>query len=171
MAQTNLNAKHARFVQEYLKDLNATKAAARAGYSPKTSRQQGARLLSNAAIQEAIAQGSKKLLSASGVTAERIISAIEKIAFGDIRRIVSWNEKSVVLKDSNTISDDDAAMVLEISQTVTAHGGTIRFKRNDPLKALDLLGRYKGLWSEGDSEAPDDEKDDDVVVYLPSNGR
>lgn len=62
-------------------------------------------------------------------------------------------------------------MVMEVSQTVTQHGGTIRFKRVDPMKALDLLGRYKGLWSEGDSEAPDDDEDDDVVVYLPSNGR
>ena len=49
--------KHQRFVAEYLKDLNATQAAIRAGYSPKTANRQGSRLLSNADIQAAIAKG------------------------------------------------------------------------------------------------------------------
>ncbi|MDP6063805.1 MAG: terminase small subunit [SAR202 cluster bacterium] len=34
---TKLTAKQARFVEEYLGDLNATQAAIRAGYSPKTA--------------------------------------------------------------------------------------------------------------------------------------
>ena len=46
-----------RFVDEYLVDLNATQAAIRAGYSPKAARQQGSRLLTNAAIAEAICNG------------------------------------------------------------------------------------------------------------------
>ncbi len=36
---TKLTPKQRRFVEEYLIDLNATQAAARAGYSPKTARQ------------------------------------------------------------------------------------------------------------------------------------
>ena len=32
-----LNARQERFCHEYVKDLNATQAAKRAGYSPKTS--------------------------------------------------------------------------------------------------------------------------------------
>tara|TARA_B100000949_G_C14062501_1_gene358340 strand:- start:431 stop:571 length:141 start_codon:yes stop_codon:yes gene_type:complete len=42
-------------VTEYLVDLNATQAAIRAGYSPKTAPQQGSRLLRNAVVQQAIA--------------------------------------------------------------------------------------------------------------------
>ena len=41
---------------EYLKDLNATQAAIRAGYSSKSARQEGTRLLSNASISDAIAE-------------------------------------------------------------------------------------------------------------------
>ncbi len=37
----SLTPKQARFVEEYLIDLNATQAAVRAGYSPKTAKQQG----------------------------------------------------------------------------------------------------------------------------------
>ena len=36
-------SKQARFIAEYLIDLNATQAAIRAGYSLKTAKQQGAR--------------------------------------------------------------------------------------------------------------------------------
>lgn len=42
--------KQARFCEEYMIDLNATQAAIRAGYSPKTAQEQSARLLSNVTI-------------------------------------------------------------------------------------------------------------------------
>ena len=41
-----LTPKQARFVEEYLVDLNATQSAIRAGYSKKTARQTGAENLS-----------------------------------------------------------------------------------------------------------------------------
>lgn len=46
-----MNARQARFVEEYLVDMNATQAAIRAGYSEKTAYSQGSRLLKNAEIQ------------------------------------------------------------------------------------------------------------------------
>ena len=48
-----LTRKQQRFVDEYLIDLSATQAAKRAGYSPRTARQQASRLLSNVNIQAA----------------------------------------------------------------------------------------------------------------------
>lgn len=59
-----LTPKQQTFVDEYLVDLNATQAAVRAGYSPRTAGPQGARLLANvnvaAAIQEAQATRSQR---------------------------------------------------------------------------------------------------------------
>jgi phage terminase small subunit len=49
-----LNPKQARFVAEYLKDLNATQAAIRAGYSAKTARQQASDLLAKPDISDAV---------------------------------------------------------------------------------------------------------------------
>ena len=49
-----LTPKQQRFVDEYLIDLNATQAAIRAGYSPKTAQQMGAENLSKPVIAEAI---------------------------------------------------------------------------------------------------------------------
>ena len=54
MPKPTLTDKQRRFVNEYLVDLNATKAAERAGYSKKSARQQGAENLSKPVIQAAI---------------------------------------------------------------------------------------------------------------------
>jgi phage terminase small subunit len=51
-----LTGKQQLFVQEYLKDLNATQAAIRAGYSAKTASSQGERLLRNVEVQKAVTE-------------------------------------------------------------------------------------------------------------------
>ena len=53
-ASIGLPPKQARFVEQFLIDLNATQAAVRAGYSPKTAQSQSSRLLSNVMVQTAI---------------------------------------------------------------------------------------------------------------------
>ena len=53
MTQT-LTPKQARFVQEYLIDLNATQAAIRAGYSEHTARQVASENLSKPYIVKAV---------------------------------------------------------------------------------------------------------------------
>lgn len=49
-----LTKKRRAFVEEYLQCWNATEAAKRAGYSERTARQQGSRLLSNVDISQEI---------------------------------------------------------------------------------------------------------------------
>lgn len=49
-----LNPRQARFVEEYLIDLNATQAAIRAGYSADSAHVNGPRLLANASVAAAI---------------------------------------------------------------------------------------------------------------------
>ncbi len=55
MTKGKLTPKQARFVEEYLIDLNATQAAIRAGYSAKTANEQGAQLLAKRSIRQAVA--------------------------------------------------------------------------------------------------------------------
>jgi phage terminase small subunit len=54
---SSLTPKQARFVAEYLKDLNATQAAVRAGYSPKTAASQAHDLLRKPEIAAAVENG------------------------------------------------------------------------------------------------------------------
>ena len=50
------NNQHERFCQEYLVDLNGTKAAERAEYSKKTARSKASQLLTKVNIQDRIAE-------------------------------------------------------------------------------------------------------------------
>lgn len=68
----SLTPKHALFVREYLVDLNATQAAIRAGYSPKTANKNVSRLMVNEGIQKAIAVGQEEIKRASKITEEEI---------------------------------------------------------------------------------------------------
>ena len=51
-----LTPRQSRFVSEYLVDMNATNAAVCAGYSPKTAKSQGSRLLTNVDLKKEISR-------------------------------------------------------------------------------------------------------------------
>ena len=71
-----ITPKRQRFVEEYLVDLNATQAAIRAGYSPRTANREGARLLSNAVIAEAISERQKRREERTEVTQDMVVEGL-----------------------------------------------------------------------------------------------
>ena len=75
-----LTAKQSLFVAEYLKDLNATQAAIRAGYSEKTANKQGARLLTFVDIQKAINAAMEARTQRIQRTADEVLRDISDIA-------------------------------------------------------------------------------------------
>lgn len=75
-----LTAKQSLFVAEYLKDLNATQAAIRAGYSEKTANKQGARLLTFVDIQKAINAAMEARTQRLQRTADEVLRDISDIA-------------------------------------------------------------------------------------------
>lgn len=77
MAAKALSAKHKRFVAEYLKDLNATQAYIRAGYSAKGASQGAERLLRNVEVRTAIEAGQAKLADKLELTAEAVLRNLE----------------------------------------------------------------------------------------------
>lgn len=139
-----LTPKQAAFVGEYLKDLNATQAAIRAGYSQKTAGQQGERLLKNVEIQNALSAGMQKREKRTEITQDMVVAELAKIAFGDPRAVATWDGKGVKPKASSELTDDEAAIISEISETMTG----IKVKTNDKTKALELLGRHLGMFKD-----------------------
>jgi len=88
-----LSPKRAAFVREYLVDLNATQAAIRAGYSPKSARVTGTRLLTDAAIQAAVQKAQAELSHIALVTAEDVVKGLREIATGtgpEGARVAAW---------------------------------------------------------------------------------
>ena len=143
-----LNDRQARFVAEYLLDLNATQAAVRAGYSPQSARTQAADLLTNPNIAAAIAEAQAARGRRTEVTADRVVLELARVAFGDPRRVMSWGPGGVRLRPSAELADEEAAIVAEVGETTTKEGGSLRVKTVDKLGALRLLGRHLGMFGE-----------------------
>jgi phage terminase small subunit len=98
-----MNAKQQRFVEEYLIDLNATQAALRAGYSPKTAYAQGHDLLKVPEVAAAVAEGSKRLLAEAGVQADAVLRECAALAFSDVGDILDFSGPTVRLKPAKEI--------------------------------------------------------------------
>lgn len=82
-----LTAKQRLFVAEYLKDLNATQAAIRAGYSDKSAHVNGPRLLDNAEVKAAIDAATDKRAQAVGIDANWVLQRLALEAEADIADI------------------------------------------------------------------------------------
>lgn len=165
--ENELTLKQRSFVREYLIDLNATKAATRAGYSAKTAASQGERLLRNVEIQRAVSAAMKLRADRTDITADRVLKELAKIGFADIRKAIKWQGSLVTEEDnpdggdtlviknvvtnnvqlvsSDDIDDETAAAISEISQN--SNGG-IKLKLHDKRAALVDIGKHLGMFVE-----------------------
>ncbi len=80
MTKGKLTPKRARFVEEYLIDLNATQAAIRAGYSAKTANEQGAQLLAKLSIRQAVAEAQAVRSKRTEITQDEVVQGLKKEA-------------------------------------------------------------------------------------------
>ena len=162
-ARTRLTPKRERFIAEYLVDLNATRAAIRAGYSRGTARQIGCRLLRNGSVAEAIATAQAELAGKLGVTVERIVTELARIGFSDIRDIIRWRSVPAAASDvdrsetsaqatsvaevrnADELTPDAAAAIAELSLRPS---GSIRVRLHDKRAALVALGKHLGMFGE-----------------------
>lgn len=142
-----LNDKQRRFVEEYLVDLNATQAAIRAGYSSKTARVIAAENLAKPAIAAAIAEAQAKRSAKTGITAERVLTELGRIAFVDLSN--AFHEGGG-LKSLDQMDEDTRRAVAGLEVTSLTedgeHIGTLKkLKMTDKLGALNTLAKHFGL--------------------------
>jgi phage terminase small subunit len=149
---SELNPKQARFVKEYLIDLNATQAAIRAGYSKKTAVVQGSRLLSYAKIKDAVRQGQKRLSEKLEITQEKILSEYAKIAFFDPLTLFDEQGHLLDIKDVPKNSRaaigslDHSTQTNRKSDDETEYELIKKIKLWDKTKALEALSKHLGLF-------------------------
>lgn len=156
-----LTPKRARFVDEYLIDLNATQAAIRAGYSIKTAGQIGDELLKKPQVVAALQVAMKRREQRTEITQDKVLRELAKIGFADIRNAVQWGDTEVrmcdsedgsdlvpyygiALKSSSEIDDDTAAAIAEVAQTRDG----LKIKFHDKRAALVDIGRHLGMFKE-----------------------
>lgn len=140
--------KQKRFCEEYLIDLNATQAAIRAGYSSATAGSIGNELLKKpeirARVDKAIAAQSRR----TGVTADRVVRELARVAFANSQDVINYDDATV----KATAARDDTAAVASVRvktiPTKDGKGVEREVRMHDKLKALELLGRRLGLFTD-----------------------
>ena len=153
-----LTAKQQRFVDEYLIDLNATQAAIRAGYSPSTANEQGAQNLVKLSISNAINQPLAERSRRTGISQDRVLRELAKIAF--------VNANDVIDPDSATVradaAEDDLACIQSVkvktSESEMGSSSEREIKLYDKMRALEMLGKHLGLFDKRGQDSSNGEK-------------
>jgi phage terminase small subunit len=178
---SRLTEKQARFVAEYLVDLDATKAAKRAGYSEKTAYAIGFENLRKPEIQESIAKAMEAREKRTCITQDRVLQELARIAFAngtDFARITSTNTVTTVvdeegciqqairpvqrveLVDTDRVDPEKRAAIASIKEGKFG----IEIKSYDKIRALELLGQHLGMFSRNESNTPgQDQLEDDPL--------
>jgi phage terminase small subunit len=137
-----LTDRQRRFVEEYLVDGNAGAAAVRAGYPARTTAASGARLEKLPHVRVAIEAAMAGRGTAPGITQERVVEELARIAFADIRDFASWDEAGVRLLPSAQLPAGQTACVAEIVESAGKAGKGLRVKLHSKTQALAALARH-----------------------------
>lgn len=139
-----------RYAEEYLVDLNQTEAyrRARGGKAKPNDRNTAYRIHQRPEVQALIAEMQAARSLRTQITQDAVLRELAKIGFGDPRKVMSWGPAGLKLKSSEEITDDEAAMVAEVSETTTKDGGSLRLKTCDKIKALELIGRHLAMFTD-----------------------
>ena len=115
-----------------------------------------------ARVQARIAEIMRAGAERAEVTVEQVVRELKLIGFSDIRKVVSWRNELVTrtekgedgepemvmmpqmtIVDADKISDEAAAAVAEVWQTVN---GALRVKLHDKHAALVSIGKHLGMF-------------------------
>ncbi len=163
-----LTDKQQRFCDEYLIDLNATQAAIRAGYSAKNADKIGPELLGKTRVAEYIAERKQDRIARTEITQDRVLRELAIIAFSNAADYASIIEKDAMVDvngvnvpledaDGNPIKYRTVEPVLTEDLTEEQKRALAVIKKGrdgfevkpyDKVRALELLGKHLGMWTE-----------------------
>jgi phage terminase small subunit len=152
-----LNTRQKKFVLEYCKSLNAAQAAIKAGYSEKTARAIGSRLLTDVNIQQEISLKQNKTMGKLEVSVDRIMLERARLAFFDPRKLLDSTGRPRPLHE---LDDDTAACIAGLKvqdRYEQAQDGSnernlstvLEYKLADKNASLTALEKINGMYSSG----------------------
>lgn len=143
-----LTVRQEAFCQEYIISLNATQAAIKAGYSPKTAQMQSSRLLSNVMVSQRVAELKSERSDRTQINADYVLNRLVEIDQMDVADILNdeGGVKPVFQWPKvwrQFISGFDVAELWEGSGDEREQIGVLKkIKWPDKVKNLELLGKH-----------------------------
>lgn len=163
---SGLEDKQEMFCREYLKDLNGTQAAIRAGYSAKTAHSIANENLIKPEIHNYIQELKAKRAEKLEISANKVLEELAKIGFSDLKDFLN-NDYSLKNLDQIDTSKSGAIQSIqkEIIQGETYTNTTVKFKLHDKLSALEKIAKHIGFFEK------DNEQQNKVFHPAPSEER
>ena len=122
-----LTPKQERFANEYIKTLNVTQSAIKAGYSPNSAHVTGSRLLRKDKVDEYIKSKKDEIMDDAILSAKELLYLLTQAAVGD---------ETETTGRMNLVYNEHVETV------------EVPIKPSDRMKARDLIGRYHSLFTE-----------------------
>lgn len=152
----SLEPKQQRFVEEYLKDLNATQAAIRAGYAKASARVQASRLLAQDKVQDAVAELMAARSDRTAITADMVLTELGKIGFANMLDFIRVQDGGDAYVDLSTMTREQAAALSEVTVDEYTEGRgedarevkRVKVKLADKRAALVDIGRHLGMFKD-----------------------
>lgn len=96
-----------------------------------------------------------------GITAERVLQEIRRLAFSDISRVVAWDDEGKLTpRKADEIGADGLAAIAEIVASAST-GLIYRIKLHDKRPALETLMRHLDMLPAPHKAEPNGDDDDD----------
>lgn len=146
------DAKKARFVAEYLVDLNGTRAAIAAGFAPKSAAVTASKLLKLPKVKAALESAMKERAERVAITADAVLQELWRIARSDLAK--AFDGKGNLLPIHDMPPEARAAIAsLDTEELFEGQGDerqlkglSRRARQWDKVKALELVGKHLGMF-------------------------
>ena len=182
MSANKLTPKQKLFIEEYLIDLNATRAY-KVAYpnvtKDETAAQAGSRMLRNVKVQEKIAERMRDREIRTEITQDKVLKELAAIAFAngsDFARVVTktgFNKQGkevqyqdVELEETDQLPEEKKKAIAGIKMGKNG----IEVSTCDKVKALELLGRHLGMFSDK-VQLETGEKGVTINIDIPRGGQ
>lgn len=154
-----LNEKQKRFCEEYIVDLNASKAAIRAGYSEKSANAIACQNLTKLNFQSYISELQEKRAERVGITQDEVLAELKNFAFADITQTLLLTTEQMM------------NLPVEVRRMITKYKHTTRsFKDQngetvkedvlelwfvDKIKSFEMINRHIGFYGVDNAQKTD----------------
>lgn len=147
-----LTEKQKRFADEYLIDLNATRAYKVAYPSCKKDEAasvNGSKLLRNTKVEEYVKKRMKEREQRTEITQDRVLKELARLGFFDVRKLYADNGQPVKITE---LDDDTAACItsVKVKELYDPEGEFVGYEKEyklaDKKGALELIGRHLGMF-------------------------
>ena len=144
-----LTLKQERFVAEFGKDLNATQAAKRAGYSVKTANKIGSENLAKPAVWAAIQQAHQQAITDAVMSGQEILEELTIIGRTDVTVFHDAAGQPIPVSQWTPQMGRQVSKIEVVRKNVAAGDGhtdtVLKVSMWDKHKALETLAKYRGI--------------------------